>query len=216
MELSRYDKAAILIIVLLLSAAGYLYPSLPGEIPTHWNAAGEVDDYSSKWTVFLIPIIAALILELFLILPKIAVFKKNILSFKHFDSMKFVIVLFFAIIYGATVLPNFGYTFNMTKIILPLIALLFFYFGLILPSAKRNFFIGIRTPWTLSSDKVWEKTHKLGGKIFIKLGILMLVGVFVPAKYMVWFILVPILVAVGYIFVYSYVLWKKEGKKSRL
>lgn len=213
--LSKFDWASILIIIALFAASFYLYPGLPDEIPTHWNARGEIDDYSSKEMVFLFPVIIFLIYGLFLVLPKIAVFRENIKSFKHFESMKLALVLFFSLIFSATLLPNFGYDdLNMSRIIMPIIGLLLIYSGYIIKDAKRNFFIGIRTPWTLASDYAWEKTHKLGSKGFMLAGILMFLTLIFPPTYMVWFILVIVLGLVAILFVYSYLIWVKAGKKD--
>ena len=96
MKLTKYDWASIGIIVLLFVVSFYLYPGLSDEIPSHWNAQGQVDDYSSKEIIFLFPIISFLIYGLFLALPKIAVFKKNIQDFKHLESMKFMLIIMFA------------------------------------------------------------------------------------------------------------------------
>ena len=75
--------------------------------------------------------------------------------------------------------------------------------------AKRNFFIGIRTPWTLSSDHVWDETHRLGSILFIASGILALFGAFFP-DYAIWFILVPVLGSTLFLLVYSYILYQRE------
>lgn len=212
MKLTNYDFASIILIVVMFAISFYMYPSLPDQIPIHWNASGQVDGWGAPQTIFLFPVIVALVYGLFLAIPKIAVYKKNIQDFKHFESMKFMLIVFLSAFYLATLFATQGYDFKMNYVFMPAIALLLLYFGYIMKDMKRNYFIGIRTPWTLASDHVWKKTHELGGKVFVKLGILMLMGVFVPAKYMLWFILLPILVAVGIMIVYSYIIWKREGK----
>jgi uncharacterized membrane protein len=77
--------------------------------------------------------------------------------------------------------------------------------------AKKNWFVGIRTPWTLSSENVWEKTHKIGAKLFKAAGITALLGVLAPA-YSFFFILGPILAASLYLVLYSYLEYRKEKK----
>ncbi|MBT3712650.1 MAG: SdpI family protein, partial [Anaerolineae bacterium] len=88
--------------------------------------------------------------------------------------------------------------------------LLFLLVGYMLRKAKRNWFIGIRTPWTLSSDTVWDKTHQLAGKLFIASGILAMLGVFFGDN-AVWFTLIPILGTTLWLFIYSYLLYQKEN-----
>jgi len=216
MKLTNYDKAAIIIILAVFALSFYLYPNLPDKIPTHWNGAGEIDGWGAPWTIFLLPITAVLTYALFLIMPSIAVFRKNIKSFKHFNSMKLVIVLFFALIYAFTLLPVFNYDINITQLIFPTISIFLIYFGVVIPTIERNFFIGIRTPWTLASDHVWKKTHQLGGKLFIIAGIIMFFFIFVPYKIFIWLLLIKIFALIFLLFTYSYIIWKKEGKKKDL
>lgn len=211
--MSRSD-AAVLAIVLMSFALGiYLYPSMPDTMASHWNAAGEVDGYMSKfWGVFFMPILSAGLYLLFLAVPKIDPMKANIEKFrKYYDGFVVLIIAFLFYIYLLTVYWNLGARLNMTLAVLPATGVLFYYAGILIKHAKRNWFIGIRTPWTLSSDSVWDKTHKLGGKLFKIAGVLALLGIFF-GKYAVWLVLAPVLLFSAYLFVYSYLEWKKEKK----
>jgi uncharacterized membrane protein len=89
---------------------------------------------------------------------------------------------------------------------------LFYYVGVVCEHSKRNWFIGIRTPWTLSSDRVWEKTHKIGGRLFKAAGVVALIGVFFQ-RHAVWFILIPVLSVAVYTILYSYLEYQREEKK---
>lgn len=214
MKLTKYDWASIGVIVLLFAVSFYLYPSLPEEIPTHWNAAGQVDGYGAKEMIFLFPIISVLIFGLFLVIPKIAVFKKNVSEFKHLGSMKFMMVLVFAFMFLATVLAITEYYNRMMLMMMPIIGLLFFYIGYILPAMKRNYFIGIRTPWTLADDFVWKQTHKLGGKLFMVLGVLFVLLIFIDPQYLVYLIIIKVIGVVVILFSYSYWVWKTKTNKA--
>lgn len=158
----------IALILISLGVGIYLYPQLPEQVASHWNVAGEVDGYMSKfWGIFLFSIIILGIFLLFLALPKIDTLKKNFVGFrKYHNALMVSIVTLLFYIYILTIVWNMGVQFNMTQFFVPAIGVLFFYIGTILKHTKRNWFVGIRTPWTLSSDAVWEKTHKLGGKLF--------------------------------------------------
>ena len=129
----------------------------------------------------------------------------------HKDWFILLIVVFLLYIYSLSIAWNLGYRFDMTQMIIPAIAVLLFYIGLLLKQAKRNWFIGIRTPWTLSSDIVWQKTHQLGSRLFKLLALLILLGLFFP-KYLLWFILLPIIIVVLYLIIYSYLEYQKEKK----
>jgi uncharacterized membrane protein len=93
---------------------------------------------------------------------------------------------------------------------LPAMGLLFVFVGVLLRQAKRNFSIGIRTPWTLSSDAVWDKTHRLGAVLFIVSGIVAALGAFFPGQTAYFLVLAPVLVSSLVLVVYSYVLWRAE------
>jgi len=178
---------------------------------SHWNSQGEVNGYMSKfWGLFLMPIVIVALFLIFLIIPKIDPLKKNIEKFrKYFDGFILLMVIFMVYIHILTLLWNFNYRFNMTTMIIPAIAVLFYFIGIMLKEVKRNWFIGIRTPWTLSSDVIWEKTHQLGSKLFKLSAVLMLMGLFFD-QYLVWFVLVPTLGTALFLIVYSYVEYKKR------
>jgi uncharacterized membrane protein len=96
---------------------------------------------------------------------------------------------------------------------MPAVGALFVIIGYLIKFSKRNFFVGLRTPWTLASDYVWEKTHKVGSWIFMALGVWMaVVGLLFSPKYLVWGILVPVFGMFIWMFVYSYLLYKKESE----
>ena len=111
----------------------------------------------------------------------------------------------------AAIIYNLGYSFNFGKIIVPAIAILFYFIGILLTKAKRNFFIGIRTPWTLSSDKIWDETHRLASKLF-KLGaIILLISVVFPSKISFYVLIIGALGATIISLLYSlYLFLKKE------
>jgi uncharacterized membrane protein len=191
----------------------FFYQQMPQLIPTHWDSAGAVNGYSTRFVgLFLLPIITLGIYLFFLLIPRIEVYKENLSKFSsYFFGFKLVFVLFFFSLYIVTIFQAKGFLFNMNYFIMPALAILFFYIGHILPFVKRNFFIGIRTPWTLSSDHVWEKTHKAGGIVFKAFGVIMLCGIFfVPLS--VFFILVPLIFGAAFLVIYSYKIFREEEK----
>lgn len=212
------NKNTILLSIILtafLTIGIFSYISIPqGQIATHWDGSGQVNGYMNKfWGIFLTPLISIGLLLIFIAIPKIDPLKSNIKKFKkYYDSFVIIMMLFMLYIYAATIIYNLGYQINITKIIIPAIGLLFIYIGSIMKELRKNWFIGIRTPWTLSNDKVWTKTHKLGGKLFIISGLIILTGILLPSKYLLIIILVPtIIISIGLPF-YSWWLYKKETK----
>jgi len=205
----------MLILIILSFILGiYYYPQLPEQIASHWNSQNQVDDYMPKfWGTFLMPILLIGLFLLFIFLPKIDPLKKNIEKFKpYYEWLIVLIIAFLFYIYLLTLIWNLGFIFNLGQLMIPALGLLFIYMGLILDKTKQNWFIGIRTPWTLSNKKVWEKTHKLGGKLFITAGIIALIGIFFP-RYSIWFVLVPVIFVAIYTMFYSYFEYQKQIKK---
>jgi uncharacterized membrane protein len=208
--------ATILILILLsLAIATYSYQKIETEkIASHWNAQGEVDGYMSKfWGTFLFPLIIIAVYLIFLAIPKIDPLKTNIEKFrKHYNTFFLVLILFLLYVFILTILANLNYNLNMTMTIIPAIGILFFYIGTIMKKLKRNWFIGIRTPWTLSDDKVWQKTHALGATLFKIIGVILILTTFAPPKYLIYLILIPTIGSVIWLVIYSYLEYKKIKK----
>lgn len=209
-------KAYIIIIIIILISfiiGIYFYSRVPDQLASHWNAKGEVDDYMSKfWGLFLMPIVSIVLFLLFLLIPKIDPLKKNIEKFrKYFDTFVVLIILFLFYIYLLTIFWNIGIRFDMGQAIIPALGILFYYIGVLLKHAKRNWFIGIRTPWTLSSEKVWEKTHQLGSKLFKISGVIAFLGIFFQGL-AIWFVIIPAILVSFYTLAYSYFAYQKENK----
>jgi len=212
----RKTEIFVSIIITLSFAIGiYLYAEMPTIIASHWNTQGQVNGYLSKfWGLFLMPIISFALFLLFIAIPKIDPLKQNIAKFrKYFDRFVILVMLFLFYIYLLTIFWNLGFSFNLIRSLVPAFAILIYYVGVLLENTKRNWFIGIRTPWTMSSDKVWEKTHKLGGKLFKIGAVIILIGILF-GNYAFYLMLIVLFAAVIYPVIYSYFEFKKQRKKK--
>jgi len=212
----RKSEIIILAIALLsFVVAGLFYAHMPEIMASHWNAKGEADGYTPKlWALLLMPIISLLLFFLFILIPRIDPLKENIEKFrKYFNGFIITIFLFLIYIYALTIFWNLGKEFNMTMAIVPAFSVLFYFAGVMVEHAKRNWFIGLRTPWTLSSDYVWDKTHKLGGRFFKIAAIVGLLGLLFPSL-AIYFIIIPALSFAIVPTIYSYLLYKKEKEKN--
>jgi uncharacterized membrane protein len=192
-----------------------LWNRLPGQMASHWNINDEVDGYMSKvWGVFMMPLITLGMFALFLIVPSIDPLKANIAKFREaFNLFIVLIVAFMLYIHGLTLAWSLGYTnFKMSTSMLPAMGFLFLFIGFMLRKAKRNFFIGIRTPWTLSSDTVWDKTHQLGAILFMASGVLAFIGGLFGGITAFWMLFVPLIGSTLFLVVYSYVLYQQETR----
>ena len=186
----------LLTFVLLFLAIGFcIYPKLPAEVPVHWNAEGNADGYGSKFTAsFMMPLMMVGIYVLFLLIPKIAVMKKNLQDFEgHYFAFRVAFTIFLFVVYLSSLVQAFK-PFDMNIIIIPLLAFLFMFVAVFLRKTKRNYFIGIRTPWTLNSDYVWKKTHDLGSILFGIYSFLIFSLLILSAKFFIWVIVLPILI----------------------
>jgi uncharacterized membrane protein len=195
-------------------ASAAIYPRLPEMAASHWNAAGQVDGYMPRfWAAFLMPLVSIGLLLLFLAIPVIDPLKANIAKFRtYYNGFIALIIVFMLFIHAITLAWNLGYDqFNIGNAIIPAVGLILIFAGVITMKAKRNFFIGIRTPWTLSDDTVWEETHKLGGKLFIAAGIITMLSVFLGERG-IWIMLPAALLAGFAPVVYSYFLWRRLVK----
>jgi uncharacterized membrane protein len=203
------------IVLVSFALAVYFYPIMPDQIASHWNIQGNVDGYTDKlWALFLMPSISLLLLLLFLAIPRIDPLKENIAKFRgYFDGFIMLIMLFLLYLFGLTIIWNFGTKFNMIWALVPAFVGLFYYVGILVENAKRNWFIGIRTPWTIMNENVWNRTHKLGGKLF-KISALIAVLGMLFEDYALWFVLVPVIAVSAYLVVYSYFEYQKEMMKK--
>ena len=200
------------VIVIAVLAGIYLYPKAPMEMASHWNDQGQVNGYLPKfWGLFLMPIVSLGTFLLFAFIPKIDPLKENISKFrKYFDAFIILLVVFMIYIHALTLFWNFGFDFNMSQMMIPALGILFYYCGILIENSKRNWFIGIKTPWTLSSDSVWEKTHKLGGKLFKISGIIAISGFFFP-NFAFLIVIIPVIFSAVFTFIYSYLEYKKAN-----
>ncbi len=211
--MNKFDFASLALIALMFAAAAYFYPMLPGTIASHWNAQGQVDGWMEKGlALFLMPAVTLVIFLLLYVIPSVDPLKKNIAAFKkYYNGFKLVFVVFLAYLFAMTLAFNFGYLFNFFTLLAPGLAVLFYYMGVLMEHAERNWSIGIRTPWTLSSDRVWKKTHRLGALSFKIIAVLTLASAAIP-EYAIYLFLIPVLaVAVGLV-IYSYFEYAKEKR----
>jgi uncharacterized membrane protein len=201
---------SVFLIIIQFVIGIYLFPSMPERIAIHWNINGEADGYSSKLVgLFLIPVIELILIPIFLILPRIdpkASPEKMIGSYEWFVLL-FSFYMFY--VFGLSVAWNLGYKFDFLRFLVPMLGILFYSIGNILGNVEMNWFLGIRTPWTLSSQEVWEDTHRVGGRLFKVSGLLAISGVFFSGWLSLGLALFPIMFSGFYVILYSYMKYKQ-------
>ncbi|MDP9178210.1 MAG: DUF1648 domain-containing protein [Gemmatimonadota bacterium] len=202
---------ALLVIVAVVATLA-VYPRLPEQVPTHWNVSGEVDEWSSRlWGAWTIPLVMAAMLLAFRAFPLIDPRRENYPKFAGaYEGILIIVLLFMLALHVSLLATMLGRPIAVMRLLPVGIGLLLVGIGALLPKAHANWFIGIRTPWTLSNDRVWERTHRFGGVVMIATGILIAASaMFEP----LWThrVMAGAIAAMAIIVIaYSYFAWRQE------
>lgn len=201
----------ILLMALPFIYLAYIWNTLPETVPTHWNASGEIDGYGSKNSLLLIPfMLPVLVYIIMTIAPKIDPKNKIAIMGKKYEQLKFFLVLFMSILALFIIYSSKTQSFSSPNIIYILLGLLFAGLGNFMKTVKPNYFIGIKTPWTLENETVWKKTHLLGGKIWFVGGLLIVCMslIFTAQTAATLFVIIAVLITIIPL-VHSYIEFKK-------
>ena len=214
--MNRMEAIALTLIIAAFLAGAYVYPMLPETVATHWDEHGNPNGWSSReFAVFFFPAMMLALLALLAYLPHFDPLRKNVEKFSGtWNLFKVIFIAFMLYIYLLSLAANLGMGINIGYAMMPAFALLFWFMGVLVEKAKTNWFIGIRTPWTLSSKQVWDRTHKLGAKHYKACALIVLLGLAFP-EFTIWFVIVPIILTSIFLFVYSYLEYRKLEKKGR-
>ena len=205
----------LLLIVAALVVTVILYPHLPAQVPTHWNIHFQPDQFGSKLSLFLFgPGFMAMVMGLTWLLPWLSPKRFEIDSF--WSTYHWAMLLIFCImayLFGAMLLAACGLPIDMGRVISSGICLFAALLGNLMGKLRRNFYIGIRTPWTLASERVWYATHRFAAKTFVAGGLVGLMfsifGLYIGT---VIALLVPALAAL----VYSLVYYKQLERRGEI
>lgn len=204
--------AGLVLIVAMLGLAAWAFPRLPEQVPSHWNVRGEVDGWSGRWIVLLNPGIALLTWVLMPLLRRIDPRSQNYEQFEPtFNLVVNVIVAFLAVVHVLMIGAALGWPMPAVDLMMMIgLGIMLLVLGNYLPRVRSNWWMGIRTPWTLSSERVWRSTHRLAGKTFVFGGLLTLAGTLLPVEWRVWAIVAAATLSALVPAVWSYVEWRRE------
>jgi uncharacterized membrane protein len=204
--------ASLVFILLMLGVAVWIYPQLPARAPIHWGANGVANGWAPRFWAAAFPVLLMVGLALlFAILPVISPRKFGIAPFARTYGIIVMVTLAFLLVIGTIALfAAAGHQVSMELVAPIAVGALLMVVGNFMGKFRKNFFVGIRTPWTLTSDVVWERTHRLAGWLFVLAGLVWIVGGLLRASPVV---LVVAALAAGFIpAVYSYFLYRRvEG-----
>ncbi len=207
----------ILLILVPYCYLAFIYSGLPESVPTHFGSNGEINGWSSRQSLWLIP--ASLPLGfylLFFLLPIIDPKQKLKSGSGKFEHIRFILVLFLTGLACFTLYISKNQSMqHLDKFMFAFMGLFLAALGNFFPSLKANYFIGIRSPWTLENETVWKKTHQFAGKLWVAGGLLLAVLAFLPRITFIGKITVPLILILALApVVYSYIIWRKLKKET--
>ena len=213
MKSKKCIAAMWLLALLPLLLMAVFYARLPDRVPMHWGFDGEIDRYGSKNELWLIGALGPLFALLFQFLPRLDPKKRNYERFHtYYEAFALVLVASIAVMMGIALLESFrpGTVF-VGRVVSALVGSLFVFIGNLMGKVKPNFFLGIRTPWTLSDPDVWNRTHRLGGGLFFLAGLATVASAFLlPEQVTFWVLMAGVLAAALIPAVMSYVWYRRK------
>ncbi|BCY28117.1 immunity protein SdpI [Flavobacterium okayamense] len=206
----RKELPYILIALIPFIYLAFIWNNLPETVPMHWNGKGEIDRYGSKnelWSMT--SMLSGLGYFLFLIIPKIDPKGKLSKMGNKLDNLRLMMALFMSAL-SMFIIYSVQQAESKPTFIFALIGLLFAGLGNYFKTIKPNYFIGIKTPWTLENEEVWKKTHLFGGKLWFAGGLLIFIlSLIIPNVYS-FYVLMTVTVIISIIpIIYSYLKFKK-------
>lgn len=215
-----YWIIAVVLLAASFAAPAWLYAGLPDRIPTHWNIKGEVDGYGGKWTLFLFPAMMIFMLVFFYFMPA--------LSPRHFEVDTFRPTFLYimdvalglltymqcVLLYTVYQVVHGDASFDIGRGFLAGIFLFFAMMGNVLGKVRKNFYIGIRVPWTLASERVWNDTHRLGAWVMTLAGVIGFIMSILGVP--VWASIIVLIGCMLILVVYSFVHYKALERAGEL
>ncbi|HZU68817.1 MAG TPA: SdpI family protein [Ktedonobacteraceae bacterium] len=195
------------------------YPFLPDTVPTHWNLAGQVNSYAPKWVnAILFPLISiglfVLIRFLIAVGPRLGSQNARRANQEVVNLIINGVLLLLLVLQLMVTAISLGMKLDINFVMILAVSILFIFIGNYMGKLRRNFWAGIRTPWTLTSDVVWERTHRLGGWLFVIGGLLGVIVSFVPWL-RIWGFMVILVVIIAIPVVYSYLAYQHYTVEGR-
>ena len=196
-------------VLIAVVAAVWLYPQLPAQVATHWDLHGNVNGTMPRFWGAALPALMILGVALLTpLLPVISPRRFEIAPFAAVYTLLMLVIQGVMLVIGVTpLLAAVGYAVSVPTVVMLSVGVLFLVLGNYMGKLRKNFFIGIRTPWTLASDVVWERTHRFGGWVFVAAGLLLALGTI--AGLPLWMPVTVIVLAALIPCAYSYVAYRQ-------
>ena len=211
--------ASLAVSTLMWGTSAWACVQLPSDrsFPVHWGLTGTADRYGGKFeALVLLPLITLAIVGLFLVLPRLEPRRLHLeQSSAAYTTVWIGVVVLLGGLHGAILLSAFGIILEAGVLIMTGVGCLMILVGLALPHVQSNFMFGIRTPWTLTSERSWQQTHRLGAWLFAALGVdLIVAGLAGSPLLMLWLPVTGVIVLVFGLFIYSYLIWRGDDRHA--
>ncbi|MDX2245655.1 MAG: SdpI family protein [Bacteroidia bacterium] len=209
-DVAKKNGLTLVLALFPLVLLAIFWEKLPEEVPVHWNIKGEVDDYGSPHTLIFLPLLTLLIVGILWAVPFIDPKKKGEYFLSTLDTLGLAISLFMLYMFSLILIASLGYKTDISTFVIYGVLFLLMFLGNYFGKLRPNYFVGIRTPWTLEREDVWIKTHRFSGIIWVGGSLLMMIlKLFVSNEIFIWFF-IPfiVLISLGPV-LYSYLIYKK-------
>jgi len=212
----RTEAPQLLLILTMFIAAAGAWNYVPEKIPVHWNVRGEVDRYGGRFEgLLLLPLIAIGLYALLLVLPKLDPRAENYRKFAGpYAVLRCALTAFMAILYLFLVLAALGRAVPIGSIVPALVGVLLIFIGALMSRIQPNWFVGVRTPWTLTSELSWTKTHRLAAWLLPLSGVAVMLAGFLATQWAVYAMLGVLFGSVAALIVYSYLVWRRDPSRT--
>ncbi len=212
----KYYRGAIAVILATLAGTLVAYQQLPNIVPIHWDVQGHVNGWGPKWLLFLFgPGLMLFIVGVFAALPWLSPKKFEVDSFRAtYLYIMVVSVALLAYVQLLILFSSLGVVLDVSRAVEGGVCLLIALLGNVLGKVRRNFFVGIRTPWTIADEQVWNATHRFAAKTFFAGGLLGLIAVVLRAPF--WLPITAIVIAALGPVIYSLMFYKQVERRGAL
>lgn len=226
-----YKKTTLFSLLCICIAAGislWAWQGLPEleSFPVHWNASGVADRHGTRsevmWNLAIMPLTGIFITLIFYFAPKFEPMQRNLSANSRAFSLTWGATMILLTLMSFMIAKNYvgisegNQTLASPRYIASGLSVFFIFLGNIMGKIRQNFMFGVRTPWTLSSDLSWEKTHRIVGRLFVLNGILGIIGAFfLPTDISILTIIGMILTTAVFSFLYSYKIWQNDPDKRQ-